>query len=369
MALYHLLLLLFLHPGLQLSVQATRFTSTFILTNDTPNNDSKSKSLIIFNENLQDTVFGISLTGRLEATFNYPPEFKDTINSDDDCIKIAIGLCTSSSDFVRSPGFERRHPPNGKQELYNTFAATICTQQSGLVDSGPCQWQDLRYAKNQYIFSAPDDVPGHEIYTVVGIVCQECASNSSSAKKVSITVHGEFHYTNPNSLFPELGYEERHFPILAAIGTAILGTMFLLSMTGLACARCINLSVPRIAILVFVACALKGLTAGLTFLYFWDVANTGIRSDWYLYVRLTLSAVADIAFIVVLMGMSSGFRILPTVWFVDGRFPVFIVYIGVTLQAVIIIAVKLMFPFRYLGLYISFSSPRSSIPNSQQLNF
>lgn len=338
-----LLLLLALALLLPPRAHATKFAI------DEPNAKQVFDKIVVLKlRNLQSTVFGLAANGRFTARISFKPD-----DLGEHCAA-KLSLCESSNLYVRSPSFERRHPPGGDTGAYEILGGASCSATQVDKASAPCFVRNLVRGEHDYEVEAPRDVEGRKMYTIIAALCCNCTSaklcNREDAPKVSLA--GDVRFYNPETRFEELGFEEALFPILAAIGTGVLGATTLAVLLGLLTSIVVGLPKPQITILVLLACALKGLTVGLTFLYFRDVADTGRRAGWYLYVRLTISALADVVFIVVLMGLSSGFRVLPAAWFVDGRSPVFVVYIGVTLQAVIIIAVKIMFPFRYLGSFL-----------------
>lgn len=349
----YLLFSLFLLFFLPFPLNATTFT----FSNPTFTHREGEPIAPIELSNLPNTVFGLSQDGKLNATIQYAHTECDASQPPTCKPKFAFCRIASASaptyTFVRSTGFERRYLVPPKFEFYYELAESAC----GTIDEtiSNCTTKPISCDNTKNSFQFPSGSP-NEMYIALAVVCKDC--NKTKFKDDLFPASGTLVYTNPDLRYPQLGFEENLFPILAAIPTAVLTLMFLLCVLGHPLAKLLRLSVPRIAFIVLGACFSKGLADALTFLYFWRVSQTGLRSDWYMYVRLTLAAAADISFIVVVMAMSSGMCVMPSVWFVDGRSPIFIVYVGVTLQAVIIIAVKLMFPFRYLGRLISsFSIP------------
>lgn len=330
------LLLLFLLLSLIHPLRARTFTTTL------DENLSKARSIPL-SPHIEDVVFGLSRTGifRAELEVSLPPALTD---ADPLTATPFLALCEASASFVRAPSFERRHALDTAFAVYTHLFKRLC-----MNPNDPhlgCDRTHLVNGTHNYLFKVGSRLIGNQLYIAAIVACADAVPPDAIRK---ILVEGHLQFLNPNARYPQLGWEEAVFPLVAVAALIMLAVQCVVLVVSAVVARLRPINVPRILFVALVAVALKALHAALTFVYFWGVAQNGRRESWYLYARLSVVATADVAFICVAMAMSSGYRILPPNWFVDGRSPVFLVYIGVILQILIIIAVKLMFPFRYLG--------------------
>lgn len=297
---------------------------------------------------LENVVFGIGHSGQMSASLNIAANPPD--------ITLNLASVAASDSFVRGHSFERRYPDGGGATIYRAAVAHLCNAHNNTAITSATHTEltvspsKQDPASNQVTFSADPDIATdgalepNEIYLTLLYACAKPDANTS------LSLSGTVNYTNPTSPYPHLGFEEMLFPVLSQIILYILSACCLVIILSWIYARVRRLPPSRALHALFAACFSKGLMAGLTFLYFSSVGQDGMRSSWYVYVRVSLAAVADIAFVTVVVSLSSGYRIFPAEWFVDGRSPVLLVYIGVTLQILIVISVKIMFAFRIVSV-------------------
>lgn len=299
---------------------------------------------------LTNQVFGFTASGQVIANVNLTYENATNADQLPKCIG-AVALCEASEAFVRDPSYQRRQASGVLTSLHKDFADFACD--NDLVPTGKigrCVSEQLCVGDKQYRFGTVENGldPNH-LYYLGAAACVGATPPSTDLDKKYIRLKGDAAFSNPSELFPELGYEEMLFPVLSGLATALLASLLLVELIGLVTAKYKSLKISNLVYIVCTATLLKNMAAALTFLYFWLLAQSGERQGWYLYTRLVISSLADVAYIIVVVGMSAGFGLIPPNWFVSGRSPVIVIYIGVTLQILIVIAVKLMFPFQYLG--------------------
>lgn len=311
------------------------FATTTTFTIDVAIDQNLGSTAIPLSRNIQDYVFGLTPKGSLEATLT-------TVESDE--IPLTFVVCEANSTFVRSSSLERRHPGIPLDSIFESIAEVQCAPDPStnpLV--GKCAFLDLTGPISGKSVPLPDRQK-NKLYIAALVLCRDKSVN------VTLRVKGEARWLNPDLKHPNLGWEEVQFPHLALAALCLYAFEALLFLSYPFIARLRGLKIPLLGILVLNAAALfKALHAGLTYAYFSSVASTGKRGQWYLYSRLSVVSIADIAFICVAAAMSSGYYVLPEDWFVDARSPIFSVYVGTTFQILIIITVKLMSPFRYVS--------------------
>lgn len=312
------------------------FATTTTFNIDIASNQSFDATVIPLSRHIEEYVFGLTPKGSLEATLTI-------VESDE--IPLAFVVCEATSAFVRSSSLERRHARNPLDSVFKSIAEIHCEEKDPIPNSlvDKCASLDLSAPISDKPLPLPERQK-NELYIATLVLCTD------ESVEVNLLVKGEARWLNPDLKHPNLGWEEVHFPHIALSALCLYAFEALLFLTYPFIARLRRLKTPLLGILVLNAAAIfKALHAGLTYAYFSSVASTGKRAHWYLYSRLSVVAVADIAFICIATAMSSGYYVLPDDWFVDARSPIFSVYIGITLQILIIITVKLMSPFRYVS--------------------
>lgn len=282
-----------------------------------------------------DSVFGYSSPGQISVVIS------GELNTNDD---IRFFLCKVSYYYIRNFSYQRR------QQRVGTNLKKIC-QYDNLCDT------DL----------SSNSVKELDVNDVSKLTTSRLTLETFSLPDMYIfilancsPVEGEFtvslNMTNPGSYYEHLGFEEALFPILAATVIAMLSPVVILLFIGVVTVRfSLHRSVPFALATVLVAAVLKNLFAILTFVYFFHVGTTGERPTWYLYTRMFIASVSDVAFVVAIIAIASGTCVFPREWFVDDHSPSMFVYIVVTLQLVIFISVKTMFPYNILGMLLLYS--------------
>lgn len=335
---------LFLLVFLSLPIQ-TYTTQFSFRSNESKNITQKSNFLKL--SSLTNQVFGLSSTGIIEAHI-----LLNLKAANDTSLSAKISVCQVSDEFVRDPSYQRRQSKIGMESLTKELADRSCCDNSDEdhITKRCCNSSSLDISASsptKFYFSVEeDDLESNNMYILVAAICY----SSDDAQMLNISKKGNVSLTNPNTRYPELGYEEALFPVLSAIVTALMFFMLLVLLGGLILSYYIRVKIGFPLLITMGATFMKAIGGLITFWYFYGVTKKGLRSTWYLYSRLLLASSSDILFIVVLMSLSSGYGVIPSSWLMDGRSPIFLVYIGVTLQMLIIIAVKLLFPFQYLGL-------------------
>lgn len=309
----------------------------------------QNKSSLYELSSLENTVFGIDHGGELTVDF----KVKFNISTE---VTLKLAACGMSQVFVRDTSFERRHLQRiGSNSLSSAVTCFLCGEDK-LDDSenfiSDCTERELHAEGKPFTLSTNSDprpnslLLPREMYFVTVYVC-----GSEAPDNLSFDLTGTVSYRNPGTKYPELGYEEALFPILALVVLCLLAATSLLLSLSLVLTIPLRLPIRQFPFAVLFACLMKGLMALLTFLYFSSVARSGSRERWYSYARLCLIGIADLSFVAVVLAISSGYRVFPSVWFADERSPIMFVYVGVTLQILIIIAVKITFPFKYLSTF------------------
>lgn len=316
-------------------------STTFSIHPTPANEPRKAPTYFRLSPRAEDFVFGLTRQGIFEANFTsikYDPQ-------DARQCPIDLVFCNVSSQFVRSPSLERRHAQGTIQSLLLAVRKHHCNGSSNTTIDLECNHEPMPKSPPARVRHAPH--ADNEMYIAVLVACRCDAFN----KPFSLDLQGEAQWLNPNlNPHQHLGWEEVHFPPVALSALILFALEFFLFLAYGFIALRRHLRVPYSFLLILNSAALfKAIHASLTYAYFASVSRTGTRASWYLYSRVSVVAVADVAFICAASAVSSGFCVLPDDWFVDARSPVFSVYIGITLQVLIIITVKLMFPFRYLS--------------------
>lgn len=309
--------------------------------------------------NLENTVFGVTDSGQLNGTLNLA--FTNTSAT----FNITFSVCSVRPTFVRDTSFERRHPQRPAANLYKRLAEVLCKEDSEETHfhEVKCQQETLKVNDTEIFFSANSPVKGkllvaRTMYFAMAYFCKSDMNTSNS----SLEIEGELSYLNLETSYPELGFEEALFPILAQVVLYSLAATFFVLLLSLVLTIPLRLPIRQISLAVLFACFMKGFMALLTFLYFSNIARTGFRARWYVYARIGLTGIADVLFVAVVVAISSGYRIFPNVWFIDGKSPVMFVYVAITLQILITIAVKIVFPFKYLSAFPASASSFKSKP-------
>lgn len=307
----------------------------------------------------ENTVFGFASSGQLNAELDL--DVRDGIKG-----HLTFAACSMSQVFVRDTSCERRHPQLPDKDLCEDISRLVCTDKSEPpLRVSRCHTKPLESGSRNQLFLSADpelseritlkptneSIPAdsHAMYFAIVVFCP---SDSSEQSDAAFDLTGNMNYSNPSSVRRGLGFEETLFPLLSQVVLYMLATLCVSLMLSLIITPLLRLPFRQLPFAVLFACLTKGIMALFTFLYFSSVATDGSRARWYTYTKICLAGVADVSFIVVVIAMSSGYNLFPTVWFIDGRSPLMFVYIGVTLQILIIIIVKIMFPFKYLSEFL-----------------
>lgn len=286
---------------------------------------------------LTSSIFGLGRTGEFRANIS--------VNFSSEEARAQIALCDVTAIFVRDTSFQRRQRRINSPGI-ESLLKHHCTK-NNINNNIFFVEKPLKSDVETYVFSHLDGLTPDRLYFVFGVVSLQRVHRKNLPVTISLT--GKAVFQNLNTRYPQLGFEEALFPVFAATVMALLFTACALLIAVIPLTWLLKLHVSPALLAVLAACFLKALSAAMAFLYFYQVAQTGKRRAWHLYSRLILASPADVVFVSTVVSLSSGLLTMPSTWFVDGKSPVMLVYIAITLQVIIVIAVKIMFPYQYVG--------------------
>lgn len=305
-------------------------------------------------EEIAASVFGYSSSGIISAAFNFPKLEEEGSEN----LSIFLSVCEVSAIFVRDFAYQRRQLRIGRSVSETCRYSELSAEDFTIL---PVIW----LYKNGKVEAELDSIeiplqkldPPVELPNLFVLGLHSFSSNTRISYNVALKL------TNPSTRYPHLGFEEAQFPILAATVMSILLLIALaLILTVPLVIFTLRRSIPNALSIVLIGAILKGLFAALTFLYFYRVAESGVRPAWYLYTRVIVASTADVSLVIAITSFACGIFVFPSQWLVDDRSPSMFVYIVVTLQLVVFISVKTMFPYNVLGMsyYSFFSQSRTS---------
>lgn len=277
------------------------------------------------------SVFGFSNPGLITVRLSGELEPGDNIR---------YFLCNVSDYYIRDFSYQRR------QQRVGTPLNEICGYESLC---GPEDVENVTRLNVSDITKPAEFKLTPENFSLPDLYIFILADCSTSSRRIEISLN----LVNPDSRYKHLGFEEALFPILAATVVAILLPVIILLVVAVLSVRfALRRAIPYALIVVVISVLFKILFAILTLVYFLRVGITGKRPLWYLYTRMFIASSSDVAFVIATVSISSGTFVFPSEWFVDEHSPSMFVYIVVTLQLVIFISVKTMFPYNVLGKFL-----------------
>lgn len=322
------------------TVYATQFK---LIQDDVEEDEYQSFSGI----GLDELVFGFSKTGIAQVNFTINTSEKDQIG--------IITMCDVSNDIDRGFTLQRRHPKNSYVEFRKTISDNSCKIIPNDPDSlddpiqlrtGKCVGANLNKDSSSIVFEA-NKITQNGLYVLSYIFCLK--DNKKADNKPNF--FGSASYTNLNTWYPQLGYDELFFPIFGGIVAALNSAFTLILIIGLILIKIWNLELRPALPLVLTATILKGIVAAVVFSFFWNLQQTGTHFAWYPYFRVAFTCIADVALVTVAVAMSSGFVVMPDTWFTTGRSPMVLAYVCITLQVVIVVVLKLFYIHQGLGMF------------------
>lgn len=305
-------------------------------------------------------VFGFSQSGQVDIELS----MKATEQSSSESAKppnLAYSVCLVSDAFIRDISYQRRQRridkmpkdlktptceiPKGESLIcFNYKIPTTLTQKTTITHPLSKVSKRLQLP-NLYIFTIANCVEtksNNESATT-----DESSNIDDSATASAFELQANVSLTNPSTRYIHLGFEEALFPVLGIVAMSILLPIVLVLLLIIIFTLVRGLRVPFAVLILLAATTAKALLALIIYLYFSGVASSGTRPSWFLYTRLILSFTGDTLFVFTLVAFASGFAILPAQWAPDDLIPVMLAYIAITLQIVIFVSVKVMFPFHF----------------------
>lgn len=304
-----------------------------------------------------DQVFGLSSEGNLTISLSFSTSLTNV------ACPARLALCQASNTFVRGPNYRRRQSQPPFRNVTNDVAITACStsdpspferipaKSTKSTNIAWCVTESLCQGNNSAAFSVPQNkLDPNTMYLLAAALCNlELKPDVLTKNDFTFSLDGQAHFLNPDLIFPELGFEEVLFPIFAAVVIALLSVIFISLLIALVVFFGRRVPFRHVVQYVLAAVVFKLLVAIITFVHFFAIAQSGFQQSWFMYARLLVAFCADTLFIIALICVACGLGVMPSSWFVQGRSPIFSVYVAVVLQLLIIIAVKVMFPFQYLG--------------------
>ena len=297
---------------------------------------------------LDELVFGFSKTGQAQVDINITSGVSNNI----------ITMCDVSDLIDRGFTLQRRHPKTSYTDFRKEISTRSCNSDINRdasnndpiqLSTAGCVGTNLNPGFNSIVFNA-NTITQNGLYALSYIFC----NIEDKTRVENQTFTGSASLTNLNTLYPHLGYDEFLFPIIGAIVTALNSTYILILIIGLILIKTWNLELRPALPLVLSATVLKGIVAAVVFSFFWNLQQTGRHFAWYPYFRVAFTCIADVALVTVAVAMSSGFVVMPDTWFTNGRSPMILAYVCITLQVVIVVVLKLFYIHQGLGMFLSF---------------
>lgn len=156
----------------------------------------------------------------------------------------------------------------------------------------------------------------------------------------------DVHMLNTEETFPELGWEESWYPVGSLVITAVLGATFLVSVLSLIATRVLKLPLPRILLVGLVAISGKLLSSGLVLGFFRHLARTGGTILGLAYLRLLFMFFSDASLVAFVVLLALGNEFFPESWYQEGQARTVQLGISLFIEIVIVIAVKMIFPYQ-----------------------